>query len=230
MYLTDSYKKEFEAKVIESNVNKIVLNETYFYVMGGGQPADKGTMNCNDKEYHVLEVKKEDGKIIHILDKEGLEVDDLVKCKLDWVRRHKLMKMHTTAHILSAIIHKETNAMITGNQLDEEKSRIDFSLDDFKKELFERYVEEANEEIKKDHKVTIKTISKEEAEKIPNLSRLAKGLPPELKEIRMVKIGTIDEQADGGTHVSSTKEIGEIKLISIENKGKSNRRIYFSLE
>ena len=92
------------------------------------------------------------------------------------------------------------------------------------------FIEEANEEIKKDHKITISTISKEEAEKIPNLSRLAKGLPPDLKEIRMVKIGSIDEQADGGTHVNSTKEIGTIKLISIENKGKSNRRVYFNLE
>ena len=231
LYLKDSYKKVFDAdinEVLESK--KIVLDRTYFYYQSGGQPSDKGTIIHNNKEYQVLDVKKEDGKIIHTLDQEGLKVNDLVKCKIDWTRRHKLMRMHTTAHILSAIIHKETGAMITGNQLDEEKSRIDFSLDDFKKELFEKYVEEANEEIKKDHKITIKTISKEEAEKIPNLSRLAKGLPPGLKEIRMVKIGTIDEQADGGTHVSSTKEIGKIKLISIENKGKSNRRIYFSLE
>src|SRR3989344_1550209 len=230
LYLKDSYKKEFEAIVKEVNTNKVVLDGTYFYPQSGGQPSDRGIIIHNDQEFKVLEVKKEDGKIIHSLDKEGLKVNDKVKCIIDWNRRHKLMRMHTTAHILSAIIHKETGAMITGNQLDEETSRIDFSLEDFKKELFEKFIEEANEEIKKDHKITIRTISKEEAEKIENLSRLAKGLPPDLKEIRIVKIGSIDEQADGGTHVASTKEIGRIKLISIENKGKSNRRIYFSLE
>ena len=230
LYLKDSYKKEFEAIVKEVNTNKVVLDGTYFYPQSGGQPSDKGVIIHNDQEFKVLEVKKEDGKIVHILDKEGLKVNDKVKCIIDWNRRHKLMRMHTTAHILSAIIHKETGAMITGNQLDEETSRIDFSLEDFKKELFEEYVEEANEEIKKDHKITIRVISKEEAEKMENLSRLAKGLPQDLKEIRIVKIGSVDEQADGGTHVASTKEIGQIKLISIENKGKSNRRIYFSLE
>ena len=140
------------------------------------------------------------------------------------------MKMHTAAHIISAIIHKKTGAMITGNQLDTEKSRIDFSLDNFNKEKIKEYIEEANNEIKKGHKVETSIISKEEAEKIKNLSKLAKGLPPNLKEIRIVKIGNIDEQADGGTHINSTSEIGEVKLLSVENKGKSNRRLYFSLE
>jgi len=230
LYLKDSYKKEFEAKVIESNKGRIILDGSYFYPSSGGQPPDKGIMIHDPQEFKVLEVKKEDGKVVHILDQEGLKVNDSVKCIIDWNRRYKLMRMHTASHIISAVIHKETNAMITGNQLDEEKSRIDFSLEDFKKELFEKYVEEANKEIKKDHKITIKIIPKEEAEKIENLSRLAKGLPPSLKEIRVVKIGSIDEQADGGTHVSSTKEIGKIKLLSIENKGRSNRRMYFSLE
>ncbi len=230
LYLKDPYKKEFEAIVKESLDNNIVLNETYFYPSGGGQPSDKGTIIFNAEEFKVINVKKENGKVTHELDKEGLKINDKVKCIINWNRRYKLMRMHTAAHIISAIIYKETKAMITGNQLDEEISRIDFSLEDFNRKLFEKYIEEANEEIKKDHKVTIRIISKEEAEKIENLSRLAKGLPQDLKEIRIVKIGSIDEQADGGTHVSSTKEIGKIKLLSIENKGKSNRRMYFSLE
>ena len=230
LYLKDSYKKEFEAKVIEAFDNKVILNETYFYASGGGQPSDKGIIIHNNKEYQVLDVKKEDEKMILTMDQEGLKVNDLIKCKIDWNRKYKLMRMHTAAHVISSIVHKETNAMITGNQLDEEKSRIDFSLEDFKKESFEKYIEKANEEIKNDHKTTIYTISKEEAEKIEDLSKLAKGLPPHLKDIRIVKIGSIDEQADGGTHVASTKEIGKIKLLSIENKGKSNRRMYFTLE
>jgi len=231
MYLTDSYKKEFYATiggVIEDK--KVILDETYLYCQSGGQPSDKGIIIHNNEEFKVLEVKKEDGKIIHILDKKGLKVNDKVKCKIDWERRYKLMKMHTAAHVISSIIHKETGAMITGNQLDTEKSRIDFSLEKFNKENMENYIKKANEEIKKDHKITVSTISKEEAKKIKNLSKLAKGLPPDLKEIRIVTIGNLDEQGDGGTHVNSTKEIGAIKLLSIENKGKSNRRLYFSLE
>ena len=220
LYLKDSYKKEFETAVEDADGNKVVLAGTYFYPNSGGQPCDTGTIFQEDKEFKIMNVKKENGKIIHELDREGVKADGKVRCIIDWERRYKLMRMHTAAHIISAVINKETGAMITGNQLDEEKSRIDFSLDDFKKDLFEKYIEEANLEIKKDHKITTEIISKDEAEKKENLSKLAKGLPVELKEIRIVKIGSIDEQADGGTHVASTKEIGRIKLLSIENKRK----------
>src|SRR3989338_9098982 len=110
LYLKDSYKKEFEAIVKEVNGTKVVLNETYLYAQGVGQPSDKGIILSNNQKFKVLEVKKEDGKIVHLLDKEGLKVNDKVKCIIDWGRRHKLMRMHTTAHILSAIIHKETGA------------------------------------------------------------------------------------------------------------------------
>jgi len=231
-YFRDSYKKEFETEIKEVNENKVILNSTYFYPSSGGQPNDTGKMIRiqDSKEFKVVDIKKENNAIIHILDSSGLSKGDKVKCIIDWDRRYKLMKMHTAAHIISAIIHKKTEATITGNQLDTEKSRIDFSLDNFSKEEIQEYIKEANEEIKKDHKITIRTISKKEAEKIKNLSKLAKGLPPNLKEIRIVKIGNIDEQADGGTHINSTSEIGEVKLLSVENKGKSNRRLYFSLE
>jgi len=231
-YFKDSYKKEFEAEIKEVNENKVILSATYFYPSSGGQPNDTGKMirTQDRKEFKVIDIKKENNAVIHILDSSGLSKGDKVKCIIDWDRRYKLMKMHTAAHIISAIIHKKTEATITGNQLDTEKSRIDFSLDNFSKEEIQEYIKEANEEIKKDHKITIRTISKKEAEKIKNLSKLAKGLPPNLKEIRIVKIGNIDEQADGGTHINSTSEIGEVKLLSVENKGKSNRRLYFSLE
>ena len=231
-YFKDSYKKEFETEIKEVNENKIILNSTYFYPSSGGQSNDTGAITRiqDKKEFKVTDIKKENNAIIHILDSSGLKKKDKVNCIIDWDRRYKLMKMHTAAHIISAIIHKKTGAMITGNQLDTEKSRIDFSLDNFNKEEIQEYIKEANEEIKKDHKITIRTISKKEAEKIKNLSKLAKGLPPNLKEIRIVKIGNIDEQADGGTHINSTSEIGEVKLLSVENKGKSNRRLYFSLE
>ena len=174
LYLKDSYKKEFETAVEDADGNKVVLAGTYFYPNSGGKPCDTGTIFQEDKEFKIMNVKKENGKIIHELDREGVKADGKVRCIIDWERRYKLMRMHTAAHIISAVINKETGAMITGNQLDEEKSRIDFSLDDFKKDLFEKYIEEANLEIKKDHKITTEIISKDEAEKKENLSKLHK--------------------------------------------------------
>ena len=112
--------REFKAEAVKGNDKEVILIITYFYPTSGGQPNDTGTITriSDNKEFKVIDVKKENNQIIHILDKEGLKENDKVKCKIDWERRYKLMRMHTTAHVISSIIHKETGAMITGNQLD----------------------------------------------------------------------------------------------------------------
>ncbi|MGC8811993.1 MAG: alanyl-tRNA editing protein AlaX, partial [Candidatus Aenigmatarchaeota archaeon] len=178
----------------------------------------------------VLETLKQGEEIIHVLEKEPFfKVNQLVKGKIDWERRYKLMRMHTAAHIISAIINKETQALITGNQLETEKSRIDYSLENFDRALIEDCIRRANEEAKKGLEVKTYFLKREDAEKIPSITKLAKGLP-NLKEFRIVEIVGLDLQADGGTHVKNTKEVGQIKIESMENKGKDNRRIYFSLQ
>ena len=230
LYLKDSYLKEFEAEIKEVNNEKyIVLDKTAFYPISGGQAHDTGIIKRGKEEFKVVYCGKFSGKVSHEVDKSGLKVGDKVKCKIDWDRRYKLMRMHTAAHLLSEVFHKEAGALITGNQLDVERSRIDFSLENYHPEKIQEYINKANKIIQEDLSVTVEFMSRAEAIKIPQVSKLAMGFPSSLKTIRIVNIGDYDIQADGGTHVKSTKEMGKIELIKIQNKGKNNRRIYFKV-
>lgn len=242
-YLNDCYLREWEAEVIKSDrkddkAQFIVLDKTAFYPNSGGQPHDTGIMiRLSDKKvFKVVFVGKFSGSISHEVECPGgarLNPGDKVRCTLDWERRYKLMRSHTAAHIISAVIHGETGAMITGNQLDTEKCRIDFSVPDFDREKLKGYEERANGIVRRNLPITFDSKSREEVLKDPSMVKLAKGLehlPPEIRTLRLVRIGDFDCQADGGTHVKSTKEVGKIRFIDFVNKGASNRRIYFELE
>ncbi|MFH1439516.1 MAG: alanyl-tRNA editing protein [Candidatus Woesearchaeota archaeon] len=173
-----------------------------------------------------------------------LKEGDEVACKLDWDRRYKLMRSHTAAHIVSTIFNTETGAKITGNQIALEKIRVDYNLEDYDPEKMKVLLEKANEIVEQDLKVSNYDITREKAEKDESLCKLAKGLPEGIKEIRIVKISggngsadglddnsdCFDKQADAGTHVRFTKEVGKIKFLKCDNKGKNNRRLYFELE
>ena len=230
LYMTDSYIREFDATVAETDGKNIVLNETAFYPNGGGQPNDLGTMEADSGTYNVVNVFKKDGKVWHELDREGIAVGDAVKCKIDWERRHRLMRMHTAAHIIDAVLYKETGALTTGNQLGVDKSRIDFSLDLLDKEKIQSYMNEANNIIQSGIDTKIYFLKREEALKIPGIVKLANAMPPNVEELRIFEIPTIDMQADGGTQVRNTREIGRVVLLSVENRGKNNRRIYYRIE
>jgi len=230
LYLEDSYLCEFDATVKEANGRFIVLDQTAFYPDSGGQPHDTGKLTCNGQEYKVVFVKKISGEISHEVDKEGLNVGDKVHGILDWERRHILMRAHTASHVLAAVLYNETGAKITGNQLGLEKSRVDFNLEKFDREKLAEYFAKANEILKRDLGVKAEFMPREEAMRLPAIVKLASVLPPAIKELRIVSIGDIDKQADGGTHVRNTSEVGEIEMISAENKGKNNRRVYFRLK
>ncbi len=224
LFMEDQYLKEFPAAVTNVNNNEIELDKTAFYPEGGGQPCDLGMVENNNDMYNVTHVRKENGRIVHTVDKEGLKINDKINCKIDWPRRYALMRNHTAAHVLSAVINNETGALITGNQLGTEQSRIDFSLEVFDKEKIKEYVEKANGLLAQDVPIKTYFISWEEVDE--SITKLAMGLHGHEK-IRIVEIGDIDRQADGGTHVTSTREVGRIELLKIENKGKNNRRVYF---
>lgn len=232
LYLKDSYLKECEATITKVTDGKyIVLDKTIFYPIGGGQPYDTGTLEKDKETFKVIFVKKFGSDISHEVDKEGLKEGDKVKCALDWNRRYELMCYHTAAHVLSGIFSKEENVLITGNQLDIGKGRIDFNLEEFSREKIEHLIIKANELIEKDLQIKVYTISKEEALKDEALFKLAvRDYIQKLKEVRIVDIEGFDKQADGGTHVKSLKEIGKISLLKTENKGKNNRRVYFKLD
>lgn len=231
LYMADSYLKEFEAIVESVKDDKfIVLSQSAFYPQGGGQPSDTGAILANGEEYPVVFVGKFDGRISHEVAKPGLKVGNKVTGKIDWERRYRLMRMHTAAHIIDAVLFNEAKALCTGNQLGLDKSRIDFSLDALDRDKIQQYIDIANEWVKKSIDIKIYFLPREEALKIPGIVKLASVMPPEVKELRIVEILGIDIQADGGTQVKNTSEIGKISLVSVENKGKNNRRMYYTLD
>jgi len=218
---------EFDGKVISVEGNRVVLDQTAFYPRGGGLVSDVGKLNGAN----VTEVVKENEEVFHVVDNPGLfKVGESAHGVLDWERRYRVMKMHTTAHILCAIVNRETGALITGNQINPDESRIDFNLDQFDREKLSDYVAAANAVVTRGVDVRTYFMKREEALATPGLVKLANALPPSVDELRIVQIGDVDTQADGGVHVANTKEIGEIVIDKAENKGKSNRRVYFSLK
>ena len=231
LYMKDSYLKNWDAKVVSVKDDKyIVLDKTAFYPKGGGQPWDEGYITKDGEKFKVVYVGKFSGEISHEVDKPGLKEGDLVKCEIDWERRYTYMRYHTACHLISNLLFRRASAKITGNQIELDKARMDFSMEDYSPEKLHTYVNEANEIIQKNLPVTIGYLSREEVLQKPELARLAIGLPKNIKEFRIIKIGDIDEQVDGGTHVKNLNEIGEIEIIKTVNKGKNNRRLYFILK
>ncbi len=232
LYLTNSYLKECEASITNVKDGKFVtLDANLFYPKGGGQPYDTGKLVrlSDNVEFNVVFVGKFEGVISHEMDKPGLAIGDKVKCILNWERRYKLMRSHTTAHVLSATMYKEAGVLITGNQIEEDKIRFDFNFENFDRALFDEMIKKANEILQKDIELKTYTLPREDAMKIKGVVKLANALPPDVKELRIVEIPGVDIQADGGTHVKNLRECGQIELLKLENKGKNNRRIYFRI-
>ncbi|MFX1270004.1 MAG: alanyl-tRNA editing protein [Promethearchaeota archaeon] len=226
--MDDSYLKKWDASVVSVKEGKyIVLDKTAFYPKGGGQPWDEGYIGKNGNMFKVVYVGKFSGQISHEVDKPGLKEGDQVSCEIDWDRRYTFMRYHTASHLISNILFRRADAKITGNQIELDKTRMDFSMKDYSPEKLKEFVEEANMIVQQNLPITIDYMSREEVMGKPELARLAMGLPEKLKEYRIVRIGDIDEQVDGGTHIRSLKEIGEIEVTKTVNKGKDNRRIYF---
>ena len=228
MIAEDSYTKEFKSKII--NLDKenylVELENTFFYGKGGGQPGDIGVLITELGNVNVTETIKKDEKILHKVDStNNLKIGEIVKGKLDWDKRYKFMKMHTALHLLCSAVPMG----VTGGQIGEFKSRLDFNADanSINKEDLQKKL---NLILKNQHEITYQWIDSKELEKKPELIRTMSVKPPKTNgKIRLVKIGNIDLQPCGGTHVNNTSEIGKIIVGKIENKGKMNRRINISL-
>jgi misacylated tRNA(Ala) deacylase len=238
LYLDDSYQKEFKATITNVDNKFITLDKTLFYPNSGGQPTDIGTISKDDNdnndniEFKVVFAKKQGADVVLELETEdhNLKEGDSIKGIIDWNIRHKYMRYHTASHVISYVVYKETGALITGNQLGLEKSRVDFNLENFDREKIKEYEQKANNILKQNLEVSCEGMPREEAFKIPSVLKLKNVLPPSIDIIRIVKIGDLDAQACGGTHVKNTQEIGQIEIIKAENKGKDNRRIVFKLK
>ncbi len=229
LYLHDHYAREFEAHVTKVDGRFIELDQSMLCPEGGGQPSDQGVLHRGDDEFRVIGGRKQQGAIVWEVDKEGLQVGDRVAGIVDWERRYKLMRSHTAAHVISGYFAKNLNVLITGNQLSLDGGRIDFALEEFNKEKIISAIDECNKVIDQDLPVKVYWLPREEVEKSPQFIKLAAGLPPGIKELRIVDIVGFDAQADGGTHVSHLNEIGHVQFERADNKGKSNRRLYFKV-
>ena len=230
LFLIDSYLKEIQATVVSVKDGKyVILDQTIFYPKGGGQPHDTGKIIKGDTVYNVIYVGKFSGEISHEVDHPGLRAGEPVNCILNWERRYKLMRSHTAAHVFASLLNQGTGALITGNQLEEDHVRFDFSLENYDRAILEEYLAKANKLFATDIPVKWYELPQEEALKIPGVVKMANAFPPDLPTLRIVEIVGVDKQADGGTHVRNLKEVGKIELVKTENKGKHNRRIYFKL-
>ncbi|MBI4154139.1 alanyl-tRNA editing protein, partial [Candidatus Woesearchaeota archaeon] len=222
LYLKDCYLRTFQATVVRADGRLVILDKTGFYVEGGGQPADTGMMQRGDEIFRVQAVRKTSGEIMHDVDHEGLRAGDIVSCEVDWGVRYRYMRYHTACHLLSGLIHRDTGALITGNQIKPHESRIDFDLETMDRALLDKVLAEANGIILQNVPVAIKFMPRDEALKIPAIIKLKMFLPVGIEEVRVIEIGDADVQACGGTHLKSTHEIGKIVLNKVENKGKNN--------
>ncbi|MHA2295775.1 MAG: alanine--tRNA ligase-related protein [Candidatus Hodarchaeales archaeon] len=233
LYQEDMFLKEFEAEVDSvKNGKYVVLNQTAFYPKSGGIDYDAGILTrlSDGKVFNVVFTGKFSGKISHEVDQEGLQTGDKVKGELNWDRRYKLMRYHTALHVLGGVFYKELGGVkVTGNDATTEQGRVDFNIENYNRTLIEEQVINANKIIDRDLSVFVYHITREEMNNDPDMMKLAMGIPKSIKNVRIVEIKNFDRMPDGGCHISSLKEIGKLAVKKIVNKGKNNRRLYFTI-
>jgi len=226
IFLNDSYVKEFQAPIQLVEGDKVITADSCFYAQSGGQPGDKGSLEINGEKFNVINTLKHEKGIAHVLDQPCSSNVGEVTGIIDWDHRYRLMRMHTSMHLLCAALPY----YVTGGSIGLEKSRIDFDLGEETFE-FETLNTIINEFIQHAHPISYQWITNEELDQQPELVRTLSVKPPRTNDkIRLVKIGTIDLQPCGGTHVANTSEIGEFQFIKYESKGKMNKRVQFTLD
>ena len=231
LFLTDAYLQNFEAVVAAVTDDGVVLSKTAFYPGGGGQPCDFGTLAADGQTWDVSKVKKLGGQVVHFVSGEKPTVGTAVTGQLDWERRYQLMRTHTAMHILCGVIWRDYSASVTGGNMEPLKGRMDFEFETMRQELVAEIETAVNKEVEAARNTQVKILPREEAFQIPDLIRTKINLLPEgIKDVRTVELVGLDLQADGGTHVKNTSEVGQMRVVDYKSKGKINKRIYVELE
>jgi misacylated tRNA(Ala) deacylase len=244
LFQTDSYLKEFEAMVLAVNPDEgaVALDRTAFYPGGGGQPNDIGLLlipaalprlgeSGEDHSLTVTRVKRQDEYVWHWLDGELPEVGATVTGRIDWARRYKLMRTHTALHVLCGVVWRDYEALVTGGNMEPLKGRMDFEFETLRGELVREIEDKVNAEAQKGREVRVKILPRAEAFQIPDLIRTKINLLPEgITQVRTVEIVGLDLQADGGTHVANTREVGRVRVVDYKSKGRINKRIHIELD
>ena len=231
LYQTDSYLREFDAVVTAVDGQAVALDRTAFYPGGGGQPHDLGLLTWDEGSSAVTRVKKQGDTVWHTLDGDAPPTGTPVHGVLDWGRRYRLMRTHTALHVLCGVVWRDYGASVTGGNMDPLKGRMDFEFETMHKELVTEIEANVNDEIEKCHPVHVAILPREEAFEIPDLIRTKINLlPPQIEQVRTVEIEDLDLQADGGTHVANTREVGRVRVVDYKSKGAINKRIYIELD
>ena len=234
LYQTDSYLQSFEATItgVDEENHAVLLDRTAFYPGGGGQPADSGTLTLEEHLILTVRARKAGPGVVHILpaDVPLPAVGMQVQGQLDWERRYSLMRTHTALHILCGVIFRDYGASVTGGDMDPLQGRMDFEFETMQKELVKAIEVAVNKEVTAERDVRTAILPREEAFRIPDLIRTKINLLPEgISQVRTVEIVGLDLQADGGTHVHNTREVGPIRVVDYKSKGKINKRIYIEM-
>ena len=232
LYALDSSIKEWTAHVIAVQGDEAALDATAFYPGGGGQPNDLAALTADERSWNVIGLRKDGDLIWHKLEGEAMPAEGAaVRCTLDWERRYLLMRTHTALHILSAVAYSDYGATVTGGNMEPGEGRLDFEITNFTPAVAEAMIQKANEEVARDRAVKVYRLPRDEALALPDLIRTKTNLiPPAVTHIRLVEIVGLDRQADGGTHVGATGEVGAISLRGTRSKGASNKRIMIGVE
>jgi misacylated tRNA(Ala) deacylase len=222
LFLSDAYLRDFDATVTSRDDHRVALDRTCFYATGGGQPNDTGALGGGA----VVDVRKDGDVVWHTLEGPVPEVGEVVHGAIDWDRRHALMRTHTALHVLCGVIWNEWGVPVTGGNMEPLSARMDFELDPTPEGFGPRVEELVNAELAADRPIEVSVLPRADAVLDRDLIRTKVSLVPEsVQTIRVVDIVGLDKQADGGTHVHSTAEVGRIKVVKTESKGKGNKRI-----
>jgi misacylated tRNA(Ala) deacylase len=227
LYLRDAYLREFDATVVAVDGDRVALDATAFYATGGGQPHDTGVLGSA----RVTEVAKDGAVAWHVLDGPVPAVGERVHGVVDWDRRHALMRTHTALHILCGVIWNEYGKAVTGGNMEPLAARMDFEFDPLPEGFGATIEQRVNDEIANDRPIEISWRSRQDVLTDEDLIRTKTNLVPEhVRDVRVVDVVGLDKQADGGTHVRSTGEVGHVRVVKTESKGKGNKRVRIVVE
>jgi misacylated tRNA(Ala) deacylase len=234
LYQRDSYLRMFAATVLDvaDDRSALALDRTAFYPAGGGQPHDVGLLRMGEAMLAVTRVKRQGEHVWHWIHGENPSaVGARVEGEIDWERRYKLMRTHTALHVLCGVVWRDYGAQVTGGNMEPLAGRMDFEFETLHKELVQEIEERVNIEIEQAREVRIDILPRTEAFQIPDLIRTKINLLPEgIKEVRVVEIVGLDLQADGGTHVANAREVGPVRVVRYESKGRINKRLHIALD
>ena len=235
LYHDHSYLTEFDATVTAVADAGVALDRTAFYAGGGGQPPDQGVLSAGGRQFTVSGLKRDGGQLLHLIDWDAaaprLPAGAAVAGRIDWPRRYRLMRTHTALHILCGVVWRDYGALVTGGNMQPGEARMDFELERMSADFAQEVEAKINAEVAAARLVLAANLPREEAEQIPDLIRTKINLlPTSIREVRTIDIQGLDVQADGGTHVNNTTEVGRIRVVGHESKGRINKRLRIALE